>query len=216
VNFLRRFITNPSGKIIPFTPILRLKNEAEFTWGTKQQATFDLIKHYLSTPPVLRAPKSGEPFQLYIAVQEGVIGVVLMQEFKAKEHIITYVSKRLFDAETRYSFIEKLCFSLYYACTKLRHYLLGIACIVACQTNVIKYMLHRPILKGRLGKWAYTLIEYDLVLESLKTMKCQVVADFIVEHRIDVEHDDSLSVDINIICCTSWKLYFDGSACSSA
>jgi hypothetical protein len=99
VNFLRRFITNPSGKIIPFTPILRLKNEAEFTWGTKQQATFDLIKHYLSTPPVLRAPKSGEPFQLYIAVQEGVIGVVLMQEFKAKEHIITYVSRRLVDVK---------------------------------------------------------------------------------------------------------------------
>jgi hypothetical protein len=33
---------------------------------------------------VLRATKSGEPFQLYIAVQEDVIGVVLMQEFEAK------------------------------------------------------------------------------------------------------------------------------------
>ena len=33
VNFLRRFISNLSGKIDAFTPILRLKNEAEFTWG---------------------------------------------------------------------------------------------------------------------------------------------------------------------------------------
>jgi ribonuclease HI len=36
-----------------------------------------------------------------------------------------------------------------------------------------------------------------------------------VEHRVDVEHDDNLSLDINFISYTSWKLYFDGSACSS-
>jgi hypothetical protein len=204
-------------QVNPFHSRTSAKNEAEFTWEAKQQAAFDQIKHYLSTPPVLRAPKSGEPFRLYIAAQEGVIGVVLTQEFEAKEHIITYVSKRLLDAKTRYSFIGKLCFSLYYACTKLRHYLLASACIVvACQTDVIKYMLHRPILKGRLGKWAYALIEYDLVFESLKTMKGQVVVDFIVEHQVDIEHVDSLFVDINFISCTSWKLYFDGSACSSS
>jgi hypothetical protein len=52
--------------------------------GAKQQGAFYQIKHYLSTTPVLRATKSGEPFQLYIAVQEDVIGVVLMQEFEAK------------------------------------------------------------------------------------------------------------------------------------
>ena len=32
VNYLRRFISNLSGKIDAFTPILRLKNVAEFTW----------------------------------------------------------------------------------------------------------------------------------------------------------------------------------------
>jgi hypothetical protein len=124
---------------------------------------------------VLRAPKSGEPFQLHIAAQEDVVGAVLTQEFGAKEHTVTYVSRRLLDAKTRYSFVEKLCFSLYYACTKLRYYLLASTCVVACQTDV-----YRPILRGKLGKWAYALIEYDLVFESLKTMKGQVVADFIV------------------------------------
>jgi hypothetical protein len=34
VNFLRRFISNLSRKIDAFTPILRLKDEAEFTGGT--------------------------------------------------------------------------------------------------------------------------------------------------------------------------------------
>jgi hypothetical protein len=33
VNYLRRFISNLSEKISAFAPILRLRNEAEFTWG---------------------------------------------------------------------------------------------------------------------------------------------------------------------------------------
>ena len=49
VNFLRRFISNFSGKIDAFTPILRLKNEVEFTWGEKQQEAFEKIKYYLSS-----------------------------------------------------------------------------------------------------------------------------------------------------------------------
>jgi hypothetical protein len=44
---------------------------------------------------------------------------LLTQETEGKEHIITYISQCLINAEIRYTFIEKLCLSLYYACTKL-------------------------------------------------------------------------------------------------
>jgi len=77
VNYLRRFISNLSGKIDDFTPILRLKDEAEFTWGAEQQEAFEKIKKYLSSPPVLKAPKRGIPFRLYVAAEDKVIGVVL-------------------------------------------------------------------------------------------------------------------------------------------
>ena len=33
VNYLRRFRANLSGKVDAFTPILRLKNDVDFTWG---------------------------------------------------------------------------------------------------------------------------------------------------------------------------------------
>jgi hypothetical protein len=64
---------------------------------------------------------------------------------------------------------------LYYACTKLRQYLLSSICIVACQIDVIKLMLHMPILSGRLGKWAYGLVEYDLIYESLNLLKAKLL-----------------------------------------
>jgi hypothetical protein len=35
VNYLRRFIANLSRKVDAFTPILRLKNDTDFTWGAK-------------------------------------------------------------------------------------------------------------------------------------------------------------------------------------
>ena len=170
--------------------------------GAEQQESIEKIKNYLSLPPVLKAPKIGVPFRLYVAAEDKIIGVVLTQETEEKEYIITYLSRRLIDAEIKYTFIEKLCLSLYYACTKLRHYLLSSTCIVTCQADVIKHMLQKPILSGRIGKWAYALVEYDLAYESLKSVKGQIVADFIVEHRINGEHE----LEVGYITCTPWKL----------
>jgi hypothetical protein len=43
--------------------------------------------------------------------------------------------------------------------------------VIACQHDVIKHMMHQPILKGRLSKWAYALVEYDLLYEPLRATK---------------------------------------------
>ena len=56
VNYLRRFIANLSGKVNAFTPILRLKDDADFTWGAKQQEAFDMIKNYLCTCLLYTSP----------------------------------------------------------------------------------------------------------------------------------------------------------------
>jgi hypothetical protein len=145
---------------------------------------------------------------MYIAVQEQVIGAVLLQEEDGKEFLVAYVSRCLHHAETCYVFVEKLCLSLYYGCSKFTHYIFSSSCIVACQYDVIKHMLLKPILCGRIGKWAYVLGEYDLAYELLRSMKGQVVPDFIVDQAIDVDHS------VNFVQLKPWGLYFDGSFCS--
>jgi hypothetical protein len=175
--------------------------------GAKQQEAFKKIKEHLVPPPVLRAPKARNLFKMYIATQERVIGAVLLQE-DGKEFPVAYASQCLLDVETQYVFMEKLCLSLYYACSKFRHYILSSSFIMACQYDVIKHMLLKPILSGRIGKCAYALVEYDLAYELLRSMKGQVVADFIVDHAVDVEHS------VNFIQLKPWGLYFDGSVCS--
>jgi len=100
---------------------------------------------------VLKVPRRGVPFRLYVVARDKVIGAVLTRETEDKEYVITYTSRQLFDAKPRYTFTKKLCLSLYYAYTKLRRYLLFSTRIVVCQTDVLKYMLQKPILSDRIG-----------------------------------------------------------------
>ena len=81
MNFLRRFISNLSSKIDAFTPILRLKE------------AFEKIKIYLSLPLVLKAPRRGVPFKLYVAAEDKIIGAILTQETEDKGYVITYISQ---------------------------------------------------------------------------------------------------------------------------
>jgi hypothetical protein len=53
------------------------------------------------------------------------------------------------------------------------------------------------------------LIEYNLAYEQLKSIKVQVVVDFIIGHSIDQNNDESC----NLVSIHPWKLFVDGSAC---
>jgi len=130
-----------------------------------------------------------------------VISLALIQEFEGKERVIYYLSRRLIDAETRYSAIEKLCLCLYFSCIKLRHYLLSAVCTVIYKDDVVRYMLSMPIMSGRISKWILALSEFDLRYEPAKAVKGQIMADFVTQHRGAVE-----ALEI-----VPWTLFFDGS-----
>jgi ribonuclease HI len=183
--------------------LLKLNADQEFVWGDEQQLALDEINKYLTNPLVLVPPQHGKPFRLYLSTDDTVIGSALIQKFEGKERVICYLSRRLVDAETRYSTIKKLYLCLYFSCIKLMHYLLSAECTVICKDDVVKYMLSMPILSGRIGKWILALLEFDLRYESAKAVKGQVMANFVTQHCNTV---DSLEV-------APWTLFFDGSTC---
>jgi hypothetical protein len=204
INFVRRFISNLSQKVLPFSLQLRIKKDQKFVWGDEQQKAFDEIKRYMKEPPVLVPPKLNKPLNLYVAADTQTIGSALIQEFEGKERIVAFLSRKLLDPETRYSAAEKLCLCVYYSCTKFWHYLLNAECVVYSKFDVIKHMLSMPILNGRIGKWILALFEFELKFESTKAIKGQIIADFITEH-----HDPS----IDLLEITRLALFFDGSSC---
>jgi len=112
------------------------------------------------------------------------------------------------NAEKRYTVVTKIGLSLYFACTNLRHYLLLAVILMICKTDAIKYMLTRPIVKGRVAKWSFALSELDLVYVPMKAVKGQVITNFLAEYPcVQVERFGSESYAQLV----PWLLYFDGS-----
>ncbi|XP_058202905.1 uncharacterized protein LOC131317365 [Rhododendron vialii] len=96
VNFLRRFISNLSGKTLAFSPLLRLKSQKDFKWKEEHQKAFEFLKLSLTKPPVLMPPIYGKPLKLYILANHESIGSLLAQDNEnGHEQAIYYLSRRL-------------------------------------------------------------------------------------------------------------------------
>src|SRR4051812_29444312 len=110
INFLRRFISNLSGRTQAFSPLLRLR-EGKFEWRVEHQEAFDRIKQYLIHPLILSPPNGKKHMRLYISASDDTIGSMLAQEDEnGIERAIYYLSRALNDAETRYSAIKNSAF----------------------------------------------------------------------------------------------------------
>ncbi|KAI5324805.1 hypothetical protein L3X38_033878 [Prunus dulcis] len=114
----------------------------------------------------LSPPKSGRPLKLYVPTLEVFIGSLLVQDNKElKEHEVYYLSRTLTEVERKYSVIERLCLALYFTAINLRHYMLPFTIYIIAKIDLIKYMLTRPILRGRiddpLGIRHYYLSQLD-------------------------------------------------------
>ncbi|KAK1608064.1 hypothetical protein QYE76_031737 [Lolium multiflorum] len=204
INFVRRFISNLSGRIEPFMGLVKIKSDEEFRWGAEQQQAFDDIKEYLTKPPVLVPPQQDRPFYIYLSVADTSIASVVVQVYDGLEKVVFYLSRRMLDAETRYPEIEKLCLCLFFTCTKIQHILVSAEIIVICKSDVIKHMLSAPVLKGRLGKWMFALSEFEIRYQPAKAVKGQALADLIAER---------INTDVAALSVRAWAMFFDGSVC---
>ncbi|CAL9000789.1 unnamed protein product, partial [Prunus brigantina] len=159
-------------------------------------------------------PKRGKPLRLYISASEGSIGCLLAQNNESeREQAVHYLSRTLNMAEMNYSPIEKLCLALYFAATKLRHYMLPSVVQIISRTDLIKYMLTWPIIRGRIGKWTMALSEFTFQYVAQKSVKGQALADFLAHHPTQGQEEET-EVEIGMAHMEKnyWTMYFDGSS----
>ena len=86
------------------------------------------------------------------------------------DRAIYYLSKRFHNYETRYTPIEKSCFTLVWAVQKLRHIVLPFQIWVVARMDSLKYLFEKPTLCGRLSRWLILLAKFDLKYEAKKTI----------------------------------------------
>ncbi|KAI5334560.1 hypothetical protein L3X38_024693 [Prunus dulcis] len=141
-------------------------------------------------------PKRGRPLELYVSASEVSIGSLLVQDNKeGKEHAVYYLRRTLTEIERKYSAIERLYLALYLTAVKLKHYMLPFTIYIIAKTDLIKYMLTRPMLRGRIGKWTLALTEFAFRYVSQKAVKGQAVAYFLADHQgEEIENMNSLDI----------------------
>ncbi|XP_050233301.1 uncharacterized protein LOC126681792 [Mercurialis annua] len=88
----------------------------------------------------------------------------------------------------------------------------GLDCL---ETDIIKYILSKPYLRNRIGKWAIAMSEFTLVYVPQRAVKGQVLADFLADHPgITLKEETPDRVDISFFDIDVWKMLFDGSRTS--
>ena len=73
---MSRFISRSAERALPFFKILKKAGPVE--WTPEAEAALQDLKRFLSSTPVLVAPKPQEPLLLYLAVTNQVVSAVLV------------------------------------------------------------------------------------------------------------------------------------------
>ncbi len=118
-NYFRRFIQGYSSLVSPLNDLL--KKGINFEWGEKQQNAFDLVKHALTSAPVLHLVDPSKPYEVITDASINGIGAVLLQE----GHPVAYLSKKFSPAERNYATGEQELLACFLTLKEWRCYLEG-------------------------------------------------------------------------------------------
>ncbi|RVW86075.1 Retrovirus-related Pol polyprotein from transposon 17.6 [Vitis vinifera] len=148
--------------------------------------SFDQLKQFLTTAPIVRAPNWQLPFEVMCDASDFAIGAVLGQREDGKPYVIYYASKTLNEAQRNYTTTEKELLVVVFALDKFRAYLVGSFIIVFTDHSALKYLLTKQDAKARLIRWILLLQEFDLQIRDKKGVE-NVVADHL--SRLAIAHN---------------------------
>uniref|UniRef100_A0A2N9ID02 Integrase catalytic domain-containing protein n=1 Tax=Fagus sylvatica TaxID=28930 RepID=A0A2N9ID02_FAGSY len=176
-------------------------------------AAFEGIKAYLSSPPCLSIPYSGEPLFLYLAVSEHAVSAVLIRETNEGQRPVFFVSKTMDETESRYLPLEKAALALIQAAKKLPHYFQ--ASTVTVLTDLpLKMLMHSSDFSGRITRWGVHLGSLGVEYKPRTSIKGQVLADFVAEFQgKEASTESNYTPSPCVIGDSSeWKLFVDGAS----
>ncbi len=127
--FYRKHIDHFSHLAAPLTDLTR-KNQP-FRWTVDCQRTFEDLKDKLVTSPILVKANLSKRFILETdASQHHVAAVLLQYDDEGLPRAVGYFSKKLKQAEVRYSATDREALSIVLACRQFHHYLWGTRFII--------------------------------------------------------------------------------------
>ena len=182
--FYRRFIQDFSKISKPLYKLL--EKDAKFEWDAECQQSFEKLKAYLTTAPIVRAPNWQFPFEVMCDASDLAVGAVLGQRAEGKSYVVYYASKTLNEAQMNYTTTEKELLAVVYDLGKFHAYLIGSNIIIFTDHSALKYLLTKQNAKARLIRWVLLLQEFNLQIRDKKGVE-NVVSDHL--SRLTIAHN---------------------------
>ena len=176
--FYRRFIKDFSKIAKPLYKLL--EKDAKFIWDEDCQKSFEELKAYLTTAPIVRAPNWELPFEVMCDARDLAIGAVLGQREEGKPYVVYHASKTLNEAQRNYTTTKKELMAVVYAMDKFCAYLIGSDIFIFMDHSALKYLLTKQNAKARLIRWVLLLQEFNLQIKDKKGVE-NVVADHLLK-----------------------------------
>ncbi len=160
INFYHKFIPNAANLLNVFHRLLR-KN-VPFVWDSECQRTFERLKDYLTSAPVLAIFDPNLPITIYTdASGEGIGAILKQQQPDGPEKPVAFFSKKLNDAQKRKKAIYIESYAIYEAVKYWRFWLLGRKFLVVTDHKPLENLNLKSRPDEELGDIAQFLLQFD-------------------------------------------------------
>ena len=159
-NYFRKFVQGYTALVTPLLHLTRkLIRWSTDVWTPSCQAAFDGIKQALINAPVLALPDFTKPFTMEVVCDASLVGIgaVLMQDGRP----LAYESRKLTDAEVKWTTSEQELWAVIHALKTWRCYLEGLPFKVITDHNPNIYFQTQKNLSRRQARWSEYLQRFD-------------------------------------------------------
>lgn len=190
-NYYRRFIPYFAEIAHPLNNLLR-KN-VKFEWTEDCGNSFEILKHKLISPQILKFPDFRKPFILSTDASQIACGAVLTQQYDDIYLPVAFASRSFTKGERNKSTIEQELIAIHWAITYFRPYLYGRRFTVKTDHRPLVYLFTMKNPSSRLTRIRVDLEEFDFSIEHVEG-KLNIGADAL--SRVIVDSDELKSISV--------------------
>ena len=140
------------------------KDKVRWKWQKEEQESLEKLKKAITEEPVLRLfDYEAEETTIEADASGKGLGAVLKQKDKTgKEYVVEYYSKKLSQAEQKYTNPDRELYAIVKAFEKWYPYLYGRKTIVKTDHNNIKFFLKKQKIEGKKSTMGFEIVRVRL------------------------------------------------------